>query len=181
MQQTELFEIDYVTHYERNKLPYEFPTVGDVTFLNGLSEPVHRWFRLTPSYSPELVRFLVSEMDCSGKTFVCDPFLGKGTTAIELKKLGVPFIGIEINPVLKLASEYALTWDVETAKLAQHFKELELKISNELSKAEKHSLENVVEERGLEIPKIHDVFRWWKKNVLRDLLIVKDACSVSPT
>ena len=106
MIQLALFEENYTTHYIQQGFTFEFPQISDVTFLNGLSEPVHRWFRLTPSYSPELVRFFAKELACDNDTIVCDPFLGKGTTAIEMKKLGIPFVGIEINPLLKIASEY---------------------------------------------------------------------------
>ncbi|MBI5463397.1 MAG: hypothetical protein HY966_00410 [Ignavibacteriales bacterium] len=175
MIQTELFESDYIVHYEKHKIRYEFPVVGDVTFLNGLSEPVHRWFRLTPSYSPELVRYLVQELRCDRETLVCDPFLGKGTTGIELKKLGIPFVGIEINPLLKLASEYALTWEVEQSKFAEHWKETLAKIEETIDGFKGVTLENVIAEKKLKLPPIHDVFRWWKKYVLRDLLLIKES------
>lgn len=177
MIQTELFGSEYVVHYEKHKIRYEFARVGDVTFLNGLSEPVHRWFRLTPSFSPELVRYLVEELRCDRETLVCDPFLGKGTTAIELKKLGIPVVGVEINPLLKLASEYALTWETDETKFAEHWKETVAKIEGILGQVKGMTLETVLAEKGLKLPPIHDVFRWWKKYVLRDLLIIKDSLS----
>lgn len=175
MIQTELFESDYVVHYEKHRIHYEFAPVGDVTFLNGLSEPVHRWFRLTPSFSPELVRYLVEELRCDRETLVCDPFLGKGTTAIELKKLGIPVVGIEINPLLKLASEYAITWEVEQSRFAEHCKETLVKIGESMDEFKGATLDNVVTEKNLKLPPIHDVFRWWKKYVLRDLLLIKES------
>ena len=36
---------------------------GDITFLGGQNESVHRWFRLTPSYSPRLVRFFLEKFE----------------------------------------------------------------------------------------------------------------------
>jgi DNA modification methylase len=32
-----------------------------------------------------------------GGESVCDPFMGSGTTALACKKLGIPFVGIEIR------------------------------------------------------------------------------------
>ena len=173
MLQKELFEEDYLLHFERNKINYEVPSIGDVTFLNGRHEPIHRWFRLTPSYSPELVRFLIKELKCDQETLVCDPFLGKGTTGIELKKLGIPFIGIEINPLLKMTSEYALTWDVDVSKFYKHSNDLLKNVEEILNEFKGEPLENVLQNLKLDLPPIHHVFRWWKKYVLRDLLLTK--------
>jgi hypothetical protein len=49
----------YLEIYEENGLNYDFADIQEVTFKGGLSESVHNWFRLTPSYSPELVRFFI--------------------------------------------------------------------------------------------------------------------------
>jgi len=68
MIQLELFEPIYTDQYIQEGFNFLTPKLGDVTFLNGLNEPVHRWFRLTPSYAPELVRFLCEYLECSSKT-----------------------------------------------------------------------------------------------------------------
>jgi hypothetical protein len=175
MFQLELFEPAYADQYTQQGLPFFVPKVGDVTFLNGLNEPVHRWFRLTPSYSPELVRFLISELKCTPQMVLCDPFLGKGTTLIEAKKLGLTAIGVELNPLLKMASEYALTWSVGSEELAGHFREFEDNVSYILDDAKRLSIEDAVEKYKLSIPPIHNVFRWWKKSVLKELLLIRSA------
>ncbi len=174
MLQLELFEKAYTDQYQEHGLLYEMPQVGDVTFLNGMNEPVHRWFRLTPSYAPELVRHLVEALECDSKTFICEPFLGKGTTIIELKKLGLHGIGIELNPLLKLASEYALTWEVNVNSFAQFVAETNQTLSTLLRQCQAMSLEQALSEYDLALPTIHDVFRWWKPDVLKDLLLIKN-------
>ncbi len=175
MLQMELFESTYADQYDQEGFSFYTPRVGDVTFLNGLSEPVHRWFRLTPSYSPELVRFLIEDLGCAPQMMLCDPFLGKGTTAIEAKKLGLRAKGIELNPLLKLASEYALTWEVEVSKFARHFREFEEQMGKTLASAKLLSLEETLQKFELTLPAIHNVFRWWKKDALKELLLIKSA------
>jgi DNA modification methylase len=173
MFQMELFDPIYADQYIEEGFTFIVPKVGDVTFLNGLSEPVHRWFRLTPSYSPELVRFLTEHLDCNSKTLLLDPFLGKGTTLIEAKRLGLYGFGIELNPLLKLASEYALTWDIDHSKYSKHFADFEERILKTLHEAKRLSIEKAVEQFQLTIPPIHNVFRWWKRDVLKELLLIR--------
>jgi hypothetical protein len=173
MLQLDLFEPTYADQYMQEGFKFIAPKVGDVTFLNGLSEPAHRWFRLTPSYSPELVKFLAEDLECNGSTLLCDPFLGKGTTAIEAKKLGLRAMGVELNPLLKLAAEYALTWEVKLEQFVKHFHALEKRAGALLIAAKKLSLEAALEKFDLTLPPIHNVFRWWKKEALKELLLVR--------
>jgi len=175
MFQTELFEPTCIEQYSHEGFSFITSDIGDVTFLNGLSEPVHRWFRLTPSYSPKLVRFFIDKLECTDKLIICDPFLGKGTTVIEAKKHGLHAIGIEINPLLKLVSEYALTWDIDAEGFLSDRQELELRICDRLEKAKTLSLEEVLQAYDIALPQIHNVFRWWKKNVLKELLLIRSA------
>jgi len=62
-----------------------------VTFKGKMKEPVHSWFRLTPSFSPYLVRFIMKDIRCKQNEIVLDPFAGIGTTLIECKKMGIVF------------------------------------------------------------------------------------------
>lgn len=180
--QLSLFEKSYAQFYQEGGLKFSTPEISDVTFKNGLEEPVHRWFRLTPSYSPELVRYLFEYLNCGKSTTVCDPFLGKGTTAIEGQKLGIPVVGVEINPLLKLVSEYSLAWDIEPKEFTLFCDDLLKKIALEIDIYQQRSIDDFSADTGIEIPKIHNVFRWWKPDVLRDLLVIrKNVFLVEPT
>jgi hypothetical protein len=171
--QLHLFEVTTKTYHQTVSFPSRTVDIGDVTFLDGQKEPVHRWFRLTPSYSPALVRFLMDHLDCSRTTLILDPFLGKGTTLIETKRHGLPAIGIELNPLLKLAAEYALTWEVNRAEFEAFARSQLSRMRAALAQHHRKSLEEVVASYSLRLPAIHNVFRWWRPQVLKDLLLVR--------
>ena len=82
------------------------------TFLNGLANRVHRWFRLTPSFGPELVQEMIERLELQKDDVILDPFSGAGTTLIEAMLEGRTAFGIEINPLLHFVNEACLEWDV---------------------------------------------------------------------
>lgn len=155
---------------ETSGFKYEELNVGDVTFKTGQSESVHRWYRLTPSYSPGLVRFLLKEFEVKKDEIVFDPFSGRGTTTIECQKIGISSLGIELNPLLQEVGEKSLFWDVSHHNL---FDEYIDEIGDLLSRFNKLTIEKVVENLDTRIPIIHNVFRWWKEDVLKDLLVCR--------
>jgi hypothetical protein len=156
---------------ERSGFRYEEVNIGDITFKAGQTESVHRWFRLTPSFSPNLVRFLLRELGVTQEAFVLDPFSGRGTTVIECQKLGIPAAGVEINPLLREVGHRSLLW--ETAHLGL-FDEYLAEVQSSLDEHRADSVETVLEKFDARLPLIHNVFRWWKPHVLRDLLICRE-------
>jgi hypothetical protein len=164
---------EYIEIYEQNNVKYEVVNVSDVTFKSGTKEGIHSWFRLTPSYSPELVRFFIDYLECDKKHIVFDPFNGKGTTIVECQKLGYESIAIELNPLLYNVTNWTLKWDYNLTELS----ELNVKIHSQFSKLSKKaqplSIEEFEKKFKLNIPKIHNPFRWWKENVIKDLLLLK--------
>lgn len=150
---------------------YQEIDIGDITFKAGQIESVHRWYRLTPSYSPSLVRFLIKELQIAREHFVVDPFSGRGTTSIECQKQGIKALGIEINPLLQQVGCKSLTWNTVNLHL---FEKYLTEGSSLIEKFKNNSLEDVIESFNTSIPIIHNVFRWWKKNVLKDLIICRE-------
>ena len=166
-------DLDFNRNLDRHRFRMDEIDIGDITFLRGRSESVHRWYRLTPSYSPGLVRFFIGEFEIGPGSLVFDPFSGRGTTAIECQKHGIRTVTFEINPLLQRVGSYSLSWQRHSAALFDEF------LAAMLAKLNKHSKESVHETSkavGVPIPDIHDVFRWWKQDVLRDLLVAK-ACA----
>ncbi len=150
---------------------YDEVNIGDITFKSGQSESIHRWYRLTPSYSPNLVRFLLKEFNVSQKDFVLDPFSGRGTTTIECQKQGIHSIGIELNPLLQEVGDKSLSWESCNLNLIdEYIREIEVLLND----FKENSIEEVTQKLKTRIPIIHNVFRWWKTNVLKDLIICRE-------
>jgi hypothetical protein len=161
----------FYKNIEKSGFEYEEVNIGDITFKPGQSESVHRWYRLTPSYSPNLVRFLLKEFGVSQNNFVFDPFSGRGTTTIECQKKGIPSLGIEVNPLLKEVGNKSLLWSISQLDLFDEY----IRESDELlGEYNENSIEDVTEKFNTRLPIIHNVFRWWKKDALRDLIICRE-------
>ena len=47
----------------------------------------------------ELPRALMRTLPCPKGTFVFDPFAGSGTTLVEAQRLGLPSVGVDLNPI----------------------------------------------------------------------------------
>lgn len=82
--------------------------------------PVHGWYRFVLSYPPHLVRLYLNRFGVARDDLVLDPFCGTGTTLVECKKLRVPSIGTESNPMAHFAAATKLAWGVSPADLESY-------------------------------------------------------------
>lgn len=73
-------------------------TVG-LTFREGKSLPIHRWYKYVEGFSPGYVRRMLTNTKPNIRS-VYDPFGGCGTTQLEASMLGIPSFFSEINPFL---------------------------------------------------------------------------------
>lgn len=80
--------------------------------------PVHDWYRFVLSFPPHLVRQYIERFDLQRTSRVLDPFCGTGTTLVECKKLSVPSVGVEANPMAHFASAVKLDWEPDCGALA---------------------------------------------------------------
>ncbi|AFZ43747.1 hypothetical protein PCC7418_1560 [Halothece sp. PCC 7418] len=162
---------DFYETIRESGFEYEEVDIGDITFKAGQQESIHRWYRLTPSYSPALVRYLIQKWNITREHFVIDPFSGKGTTSIECQKHGIKTLGLEINPLLQQVTDKSLRWDLNSLdQFDNYFNE----VSNLITQYQEESIETVVSLLKTNLPIIHNVFRWWKKDVLKNLLICRE-------
>ena len=165
---------EYIEEYEKYNINYEVLNVNDVTFKAGTKEAVHSWFRLTPSYSPELVRFFLNYFEVKKTDFVFDPFNGKGTTIVECQKNGIKSAAIELNPLLYNITKWSLNWDINIEIFKAEKDIIEKAFIKQIKKYELLDVEEYAIKAKVEIPKIHNVYRWWQKEVLKELMILKE-------
>ena len=147
-----------------------------VTFKGGRDRLAHRWYRLTPSYSPELVTNVLDEFG-SANTKVLDPFSGRGTTPIECQLRGIPCIGVEINPMLHFAGKVSLNWSVSSSRFLSLLDNIETQALSIKAKYQGKNSLYIANAMDIAYPQIHNVNRWWRDDVLADLLILKGTIS----
>lgn len=70
----------------------------------------HHWYRFVLSFPPHLVQDYVEKFGLNSQHRVLDPFCGTGTTVVECKKLAIPSVGIEANPMAWFAGSVKLDW-----------------------------------------------------------------------
>lgn len=98
--------------------------------LNQLREAdraAHGWYRFVLSFPPHLVQEYVRKFQLNHNHQLLDPFCGTGTTVVEGKKLGIPSVGIEANPMAWFAGSVKLDWTPDPAVLidtAHHISEV---------------------------------------------------------
>lgn len=143
--------------------------VNRSTFKAGLAAHVHRWFRLTPSFGPDLVREMLAALKCGPDDLVFDPFAGAGTTMIECQLEGLPSIGVEINPFLHFVGKTSLYWALDPAQLEKHLQRICIRFEETNAQV---NFDNLAE-HGLLIPRIHDPTRWWRPDIIAQLLVLK--------
>lgn len=80
----------------------------------------HEWYRFVLSFPPHLVREYLQRFAVKPTGRVLDPFCGTGTTLVECKKLGIPCIGVEANPMAHFASQVKLDWSPDPEGLVAH-------------------------------------------------------------
>ena len=142
--------------------------VSQSTFLNAAANRVHRWFRLTPSFGPELVQEMLERLAVRQGEFILDPFSGAGTTLIEAKLTGQHGVGLEVNPLLQFVNEACLDWsvfpDTIRLELPRLYEDLQVSVGVALEDLGAH---------GLCIPPIHNPTRWWRPDILVQLLFLR--------
>lgn len=158
----------------KNNIVYNGMAQKEVTFKGGLELPIHRWFVLTPSFSPQLVHNMLYETKTNKEHIVLDPFAGVGTTLLECKKEGIKSVGVEINPVLYKVTSVELNWKIEINKLKCYYEEYVKRVIEDKNRLRYSSLDTVLTFYNTKNPKLHNIFRWWNKDVLKDLFICRE-------
>lgn len=132
----------------------------------------HGWHRYVGRFPPHVIRALLNSFGANSESVVCDPFLGSGTTAVECRLLGIPFIGVEICPLSCLISRTKSKFPIDSTGLGKVVKEFirfyEIKINEFQSKKPTEILQHsdVLSRRGNPIPTFSNIEKWFTAEAL---------------
>ena len=97
---------------------------SDINKLYPEDRAIHEWYRFVLSFPPHLVRKYLELFGVTHNHRVLDPFCGTGTVLVECKKLGIPGVGIEANPMAHFASQVKVNWNVHPDRLMEHARQV---------------------------------------------------------
>jgi hypothetical protein len=63
------------------------------------AQPIDRWYQRADSANARTTRRIIKDL-MSRPSAVIDPFCGAGSSAVAAREMGVPFIGVDIDPLL---------------------------------------------------------------------------------
>jgi len=154
--------------------PFEDRKTLDVTFKGKLNLPIHRWYRLTPSFSPRLALDIANHFNLGPRDYVLDPFSGVGTVPLCMKYEGIPVCSIELNPYLYFVSTIKTRTYNDLPRIARCFDDFV-----DLARRETDGLRNIRRARPYLIsnaefiPPIHNPDRWWSPTNLAQLVAIR--------
>lgn len=127
----------------------------------------HGWHRYVGRFPPHVIRSLLNAFGADHDSVVCDPFLGSGTTAVECRLLGIPFVGAEICPLSCLISRTKATFPTEQgdfSDLAPEFVDFFNKKHSQFTK--NHRIDSVthadvISRSGNPVPAFVNVEKWF--------------------
>ena len=132
----------------------------------------HGWHRYVGRFPPHVIRALLNHFGADSNSVVCDPFAGSGTTAVECRLLGIPFVGIEICPLSAMMTRTKAAFPHDPKPLlalARDFISFH-DITWQTFLGERHiadiSHREVLERNGNSIPPFTNLERWFSKEAL---------------
>lgn len=155
-------------------------SVKSVTFKGNFDYPIHRWFRLTPSFSPELVADILDHWDLPNGASILEPFCGVGTTSLVCQEEGLPSYAVEINPLLHFVAKVKTTpYDNADGLPSTAQKVLSL-AQDHFESMQAMDIETFQSEYDAVIPAIRNVTKWWSLPVLKKIVALSLALTVLP-
>ena len=145
-----------------------------VTFQGKLDLPIHRWYRLTPSFSPQLAVDIACEFGLNDEDFVLDPFSGVGTVPLCMKYRGIPSCSVEINPYLHFVGTVKTRTYPNLEALGDVFHTFSSAARAELKRLPKdRQSEDYLVENAQFVPRLHNIHRWWSSGNLMQLVCLR--------
>ena len=132
----------------------------------------HGWHRYVGRFPPHLIRALLNHFGADSDSVVCDPFAGSGTTAVECRLLGIPFVGIEICPLSAMMTRTKAAFPNDPESLLDLTRTFisfyDAKWKEFVGKRDitKISHRDILDRDGCSIPHFTNVERWFSAEAL---------------
>ena len=132
----------------------------------------HGWHRYVGRFPSHVIRALLNHFGADSTSVVCDPFAGSGTTAVECRLLGIPFVGIEICPLsaMMTRTKAAFPNDSKSLRILSReftsFYEATWKAFTGNRDFSEISYRAILEREGNRIPSFANIERWFSKEAL---------------
>jgi hypothetical protein len=145
-----------------------------VTFQGKLDLPIHRWYRLTPSFSPQLAHDIADHFELSAGDLVLDPFSGVGTVPLCMKYRGIPACSVEINPYLHFVSTVKTRTYRDIDAIGSSFTEFMAAARASLARVPFATRPgDYLEQNAASVPRINFPERWWSRGNLAQLVCLR--------
>ena len=76
----------------------------EAAYLPDPHEPLDRWFQAGNASNADTIVAIARDLDVTNADIVVDPFVGGGSCAVAARLMGLPFFGIELDPILACAT-----------------------------------------------------------------------------
>ena len=76
----------------------------EAAYLPDPGEPLDRWFQAANASNADTIVAIARDLGVTHVDLVLDPFVGGGSCAVAARLMGLPFYGIELDPVLACAT-----------------------------------------------------------------------------
>jgi len=154
--------------------PFENRNTADVTFKGKLGLPIHRWYRLTPSFSPHLALDIAEHFALTSSDYVLDPFSGVGTVPLCMKYEGIPSCSIELNPYLHFVSTVKTRSYPDLTQIVRYFEDFTRLAREETTGLlDEGRARDYLREHARYVPPIHKPERWWSPINLSQLVAIR--------
>jgi DNA modification methylase len=155
-------------------------SVKSVTFKGNFDYPIHRWFRLTPSFSPELVADIMAHWNLPSNAEVLEPFCGVGTTPLVCQERGLSSCAVELNPLLHFVARVKTTPYDDPNDLPTIVQKVLSLAREHLESTRAMDTETFQVEYHAAIPAIRDATKWWSPPVLRKITALRLVLAALP-
>lgn len=155
--------------------PFQGRSTKSVTFKGNLDCPIHRWFRLTPSFSPDLVADILEHWNVQNTARILDPFCGVGTTPLLCQEKGLRSSAVELNPLLHFVAKVKTTPVKNPRDLALAAEEVVAAARRRFATVAELQAEAFLVRYREYVPNIQSVTKWWSVPILKKLVALRIA------